>query len=65
MQFYFITAKAFSHVYLYLLVQMLSNPLFGYWNLDHWILFVIWYLVLGILIIFIKPINFGYSVSNL
>jgi len=34
--------------------QMWRIPLFGILNLDHWYFFEIWFLVLGIFMIFIK-----------
>ena len=40
----------------YLLPKRVEN-VFGILNLDHWNLFVIWFLELGVLIVFIRSVN--------
>ena len=42
---------------------MLAEYVFGVLNLGHWDLFDICFLVLGIFLIFIKQVNFVYSVN--
>jgi hypothetical protein len=47
------------------LAQILAKYVFGILNLGHWNLFEIWFLVLGIFMIFIKQVNWVYSVDYL
>jgi hypothetical protein len=42
---------------------MLAEYVFGILNLGYWNLFEIWFSVLGIFMIFIKQVNFVYSVN--
>jgi hypothetical protein len=44
---------------------MLAEHLFGILNLGHWNLFEIWFLVLGIFMIFIEQVTFVYSAKYL